>query len=56
MDLLLLNILVYSLVDVWYNSTTTSMLLCYLLDALLCFVRHSVGRVSKRLTRPENFA
>lgn len=45
MDLLLLNILSYSLFDLWLDSTMTSVLLCYLLDYSIAFVRRSWGQV-----------
>ena len=48
MDLLLLNILSYSLFDLWLNSTMTSVLLCYLLDYSIAFVRKSWGQVSQK--------
>ena len=43
-DLLLLNVLAYSLFDFWIGSTVISMLLTYLLECLLCYVRHSYGQ------------
>jgi len=46
MDLLLLNILSYSLFDLWLNSTITSVLLCYLLDYSIAFVRRSWGQAT----------
>jgi hypothetical protein len=46
-DLLLMNILTYSLFDLWFNNTMTSILLTYLLDYLLCMIRHEWGKVSE---------
>lgn len=43
-DLLLLNILVYSLFDLWFNNTILSCLLTYLLEQLLCYVRLEKGK------------
>lgn len=44
-DLLLLNILSYSLFDLWFSSTAISILLTYLLDMGLCTWRQSKGQV-----------
>eukprot|EP01036_Dinobryon_divergens_P025710 gene25710-34287_t len=44
MDLLLLNILTYSLCDFWFNSTMTSVFLTYLLEYLICFIRKTWGQ------------
>lgn len=46
MDLLLFNILVYSLVDMWFGSTLTSILLAYLADYGITYLRSSYGSVS----------
>jgi meckelin len=54
-DLLLLNILSYSLFDVWFGSTAISALLCYLLDYAVCFARDTLGRVSILLVKASNF-
>ena len=45
LDLLLLNILMYSLCDLWFNNTMLSMLLTYLLEQILCFIRFELGKV-----------
>jgi hypothetical protein len=44
LELLTLNILSYSLFDLWFNSTCTSILLTYLLDLGVCYLRHYVGQ------------
>ena len=46
-DLLLFDILVYSICDLWFGETSTSMLLCYLADRLVTHVRQTLGEVSK---------
>ncbi len=46
LELLTLNILAYSLFDLWFGYTTTSILLTYLLDLGVCYLRHELGRVS----------
>lgn len=45
LDLLLLNILMYCLCDLWFNNTMLSMLLTYLLEQVLCFIRFELGKV-----------
>lgn len=45
MDLLLLNILSYSLFDIWLSSTTTSLFLCYLVDSGVVYLRRKWGQV-----------
>lgn len=45
-DLLLFNILTYSIFDLWFNNTLVSILLCYLCDWGICKVRSSLGQVS----------
>lgn len=42
--LLMLNICTYSLVDLWFDSVATSILLTYLLECLLCYVRQNWGQ------------
>jgi len=44
LDLLLLNVLSYAMFDLWFNSTATSILLCYLLDLLICKLRDDIGQ------------
>ena len=46
LELLTLNILAYSLFDLWFGYTTTSILLTYLLDLGVCYLRQELGRVS----------
>lgn len=46
LDLLLMNILSYSLFDLWFNNTLVSILLAYLLNWLLTYLRHEMGEVS----------
>jgi len=46
LELLTLNILAYSIFDLWFGHTTTSMLLTYLLDLGLCFLRHYFGQAA----------
>lgn len=43
-DLLLLNILAYSLFDLWFNSTILSCLMTYLLEQLLVSIRLEKGK------------
>eukprot|EP01038_Epipyxis_sp_PR26KG_P012906 gene12906-17295_t len=43
-DLLLLNILSYSIFDLWFGSTGISLFLCYLLDLLICYIRQQWGQ------------
>ena len=45
MDLLLLNILSYSMFDFWLNNTASAVFLCYLLDCAICYVRKKMGQV-----------
>ena len=45
MDLLLLNILSYSMFDFWLNDTASAVFLCYLLDFAICSARKSMGQV-----------
>ena len=44
-DLLIFNILVYSIVDIWFNSTGTSILITYLMDSALNVIRGIIGKV-----------
>lgn len=46
LELLSLNILSYSLFDVWFNNTAISILLTYLLDLGLSCFRHWFGQVT----------
>lgn len=46
LELLSLNILAYSIFDLWFGYTTTSLLLTYLLDLGICYLRQEFGRVS----------
>lgn len=46
LDMLCLNILSYSLFDIWFNNTATSILLCYLLNQLLTTIRSSIGQAT----------
>ena len=43
-DLLVLDILLYSLYDLWFNDTMTSILLTYLSSSGLCMVRGNFGK------------
>jgi Meckelin (Transmembrane protein 67) len=43
LDLLLMNILAYSLFDVWFGNTATSVLLTFLLDFMFCVLRRRLG-------------
>ena len=49
-DLLLLNILSYCLFDLWFRSAATSILMTFLLDYLVSYIRHQIGKlvVSKK--------
>jgi hypothetical protein len=44
LEMLTLNILAYSLFDIWFGSTCTSILLTYLLELGVCFIRHYLGQ------------
>lgn len=44
-ELLLLNILTFSVVDIWFNDTSTSILFTYLLELAIVQLRHSLGQV-----------
>ena len=48
-DLLLLNILAYSMFDIWFNNTILSCLMTYLLEQLLCYIRLERGKVGGSL-------
>ena len=56
-DLLLLNILAYSLFDFWLNNTATAILLTYLLECVLCYWRQRYGQamISKKTLVDERF-
>ena len=43
MELLLMNVLAYSLFDLWFGSTAVSILLTYLLDFIFVFARNRMG-------------
>jgi len=45
-ELLMLNICAYSLFDLWFNSTGTSIALTYLLEQGLVYLRHSWGQAA----------
>lgn len=49
LELLSLNILSYSLFDIWFNNTAISILLTYLLDLGLACFRHWFGQVTARM-------
>ena len=57
LDLTLMNILSYSLFDLWFNNTMVSVLLTYLLDYLLTYVREAWGRsvLSRKTLVDERF-
>lgn len=42
-DLLVCNILLYSLFDVWFDSTSVSILLTYLVESGFCILRNNLG-------------
>ena len=46
LDLLLFNILTYSMFDFWWDNTLLSILLCYLCDWGIREIRNSLGQVS----------
>lgn len=45
LDLLLANILTYSLFQVWFNDALTAILLCYVVDWAWTYVRANYGNV-----------
>ena len=45
-DLLIFNILTYSMFDCWLNDTASAVFLCYLLDCAVSYYRRTLGRVS----------
>jgi len=57
LELLLLNILSYSLFDLWFGSTAISILMCYILDWCLCLVRKRWGQaiISSKTLIDERF-
>jgi hypothetical protein len=57
LDLLLLNVLSYCVFDLWFGSTMTSLLLCYLLDTLIMKMREHIGQqtISKHTLVDERF-
>ena len=44
-DLLIFNILIYSIVDIWFESAGISILITYLLDSAVNIIRGLVGKV-----------
>ena len=48
-DLLIFNILVYSIVDIWFESTGTSILITYLLDSAVNAIRGLIGKVFRQM-------
>lgn len=44
-DLLLLNMLLYAMFDLWFSSTVITMFLTYLVEILIVHLRHSWGQV-----------
>ena len=49
-DLLIFNILIYSIVDIWFESTGTSILITYLLDSALNTIRGLLGKVIRLIS------
>jgi hypothetical protein len=45
-NLVLFDILVYSIVDLWFSSTATSILITYLVDSAVVWIRATLGKVS----------
>ena len=56
-DLFVLNVLTHAVCDIWFGRTALSLLLTYLLDALVRIVRKEVGRfsIAKRSLIDERF-
>lgn len=50
LDLLLFNIMTYSIFDLWFNNTMVSVLLCYLLNKLFVILRQGWSEVGVRVT------
>lgn len=48
LDLLLFNILTYSIYDMWFNNTMTSILLCYLSNWGITYWRYYLGKVRNK--------
>lgn len=46
LDLVIFDVLVYSIFDLWIGSTAISMLLCYLTDIFISRIREELGQVS----------
>jgi meckelin len=46
LDLLVFNILTYCMFDLWLNNTALSILMTYLIDFCLCYIRESYGQVN----------
>lgn len=44
-DLVIFDVLVYSIFDLWIGSTAISMLLCYLIDSFISRIREELGQV-----------
>ena len=49
-DLLMLNILSYSIFDFWLNNTAAAVFLCYILDSAIAHARRTMGKVSENKT------
>ena len=56
-DLLLFNILTYSVVDLWFNSTAASILITYLLNLAITWFRQALGQanIAKKTLIDERF-
>ena len=56
-DLLLFNILTYSVVDLWFNSTAASILITYLLNLAITWFRQALGQanITKKTLIDERF-
>jgi meckelin len=49
-DMIIFDILVYSIFDLWLGSTAISMLLCYLVDSFISRLREELGQVPSSLS------
>ena len=56
-DLLLFNILTYSVVDLWFSNTAASILITYLLNFAITWFRQSLGQanIAKKTLIDERF-
>jgi len=54
LDLIVFNLLSYSIFDLWFGSTATSILLCYLLDSLISLIRQRLGEVRSEVLQEKN--